>query len=363
MPPLRILHAVFSSQTAGSERYCIDLANGQAEHGHEVHVAGHLGSAMARELSDEVIFHGGGAPLWRAGPLQRLALSLGRRRFLRRTVAQLAPDVCHGHLSSACRTLGVLPTRARSVATLHVGYKPREHARLAGLICVNSTQANSLDGFAGRVRVIPNWLPRRSSPLSSVDLRAELGISRDNFVIGSIGRLHQNKGLDVLVRAFRSVAPAHATLVIAGEGPMRAELEALAGGDPRIHLLGYRDDTASCLAALDLYVAPSREESFGLAILEAMAAGLPVIATDVEGPGEYLRPLPATLIAPDSVEALERALAIACVADAKDRSPVRYDLSRFNREQRISEVTSFYAELPALRQTVPHLTLPNPIAA
>jgi glycosyltransferase involved in cell wall biosynthesis len=363
MPPLRILHAVFTSQLAGSERYCIDLANAQAELGHEVHVAGHVGSAMARELSDDVIFHGGGKPLWPAQPLRRLALSLGRRRFLQRTVAQLAPDVCHGHLSSACRTLGLLPTRMRSVATLHVGYKPREHARLAGLICVNSTQAHALDGFVGHVRVVPNWLPRRSPSAADADLRAELGLSRGAFVIGSIGRLHQNKGLDVLVRAFRSAAPAHAALLIAGDGPMRAELAALAGGDPRIHLLGYRDDTASCLAALDLYVAPSREESFGLAILEAMAAGLPVIATDVDGPGEYLRDHPATLIAPDSVEALAHALATAYAAGARSRSPIRYDLSRFNRTHRVEEVTAFYIGLPAVRRSLRPIQLPHPIAA
>lgn len=318
---------------------------------------------MALELSDDVIFHGGGEPLWPAQPLRRLALSLGRRRFLQRTVAHLAPDVCHGHLSSACRTLGLLPTRTRSVATLHVGYKPREHARLAGLICVNSTQARSLEGFAGHVRIIPNWLPRRSAPARGTDLRAELGLSRSAFVIGSIGRLHQNKGLDVLVRAFRSVASAHAALVIAGDGPMRDELAALAGGDARIHLLGFRDDVGSCLAAMDLYVAPSREESFGLAILEAMAAGLPVIASAVDGPGEYLRQHPATLVEPGSVAALARALAAASTLGARRRSPIRYDLSRFNRTQRVEEVTAFYTGLAAVRRPLRRLQLPNPIAA
>lgn len=363
MPPLRILHAVFSSQLAGSERYCIDLANGQAELGHEVHVAGHHGSGIAGELSPDVIFHGGGSALWHTRSLQRLALSLGRRFFLRQLVAQLTPDVCHGHLSSACRVFGSLLTRTRSVATLHVGYKPREHARLAGLICVNSAQTRALRGFAGKARAIPNWLPRRSPDARRINLRAQLGIPSDTFVIGSVGRLHRNKGMDLLVRAFRSVAPAHAALVIAGEGPMRAELEALARGDDRIHLLGYRDDIDTCLAAFDFYVAPSREESFGLAIIEAMAAGLPVIATDVDGPGEYLRQHPATLVAPDSVAALAPALAGACAAANRNRSPISYDLSRFDREQGVADVTRFYAELPAVGRTLRCVALSHPIAA
>ena len=188
MARLRILHAIFSSRIAGSERYCTDLANRQAAAGHEVHVAGIRSSPLADALAPTVRFHAF-SPFLRGWRFRRL---LARINF----------DICHGHLSAACKALGRVSTAQQTVATLHVGYKPHQHARLGGLICVNRTQATRLPGYHGLASTIPNWIPAMPPDPAGPGLRRELGLATDVFVVGAIGRLHPSKGMDILVTAF-----------------------------------------------------------------------------------------------------------------------------------------------------------------
>jgi len=337
---MRILHVLFSSRIAGSERYCLDLANRQAAAGHDVHVAGMRSSPLQHALSHKVRYH----------PINWFLRGL----FLRRLVTRLAPDICHGHLSAACKALKGVSADQHTVATLHVGYKAHQHAWLDGLICVNRAQAGRLAGYRGMARTIPNWLPLVPKRFSGQGIRQELGLGDNVFLVGAIGRLHASKGMDVLLAAFQSGAPADAALVILGEGPQRAELEKLRAGDPRIHLVGYRPDVYSSLQDLNLFVSPSREESFGLAIIEAMSTGLPIIATAAEGPGEYLLDQPVTLVAPGSTVELAARIAAAHRQFRTTGLPrIGYDLSLFDATARLDDIIDFYGQVITAEQWSP----------
>jgi len=110
--------------------------------------------------------------------------------------------------------------------------------------------------------------------------------------IGSVGRLEPVKGFDVLLAAVPAVLAAHpdAQFLIAGDGPERKHLADLRGTSPtcadHVHLLGFVEPIASFLGHLDVYCLPSRSEGFNITILEAMALGIPVVATDVGGTAE-----------------------------------------------------------------------------
>ena len=143
---------------------------------------------------------------------------------------------------------------------------------------------------AGRASVIPNgidlsgWqaLPGWKAA------RAELDLAPEAPVVGTIGRLHAQKGYEFLLAAAAKViaeAP-DATFLIAGYGPLRERLEACAaelGVSSSVRFLGYRKDVQRILSALDVFVLPSLWEGMSNAILEAMAAGKPVVATAVDG--------------------------------------------------------------------------------
>ena len=130
-------------------------------------------------------------------------------------------------------------------------------------------------------------------PDARARLRQGLGLPPDTPLIGSVCRLIAQKGLDNALDGFGQVAaefPA-ARYVIAGDGPLRGALEAQAarlGLAERVHFLGWRGDAAAIFAALDVLLAPSRWEGFGLVFLEAMALAVPVISTRVSAIPEVI---------------------------------------------------------------------------
>jgi glycosyltransferase involved in cell wall biosynthesis len=146
---------------------------------------------------------------------------------------------------------------------------------------------------------------------------------QDNvFVIGSVGRMDEAKNHATLVEAFlRLIAsphPAHQRLrlVIVGDGPARAECQAMlnrAGAAARAWLPGARTDIAQLLRAMDLFVQPSLAEGGSNAILEAMASGLPVVATAVGGTPELVHPgFTGILVPPLSPDMMAAAIADYC---------------------------------------------------
>lgn len=108
-------------------------------------------------------------------------------------------------------------------------------------------------------------------------------------LVVAMGRLHQNKGFDTLLKAMEQVHDCY--LWIAGEGPLRTELETLAtrlGVKPRLRFLGWRDDVAALYASGDIFVCPSRHEPLGNVVIEAWAAAKPVIACASQGPCQLI---------------------------------------------------------------------------
>jgi glycosyltransferase involved in cell wall biosynthesis len=132
-----------------------------------------------------------------------------------------------------------------------------------------------------------------SGPEPSAAARARLGLPASAIVIGSVGRLEPVKGHLHLLEAFIELAPRHPALylTILGEGPLRAALvdrAAAVGLADRVRLPGRRDDVPALLPALDAFVFPSLNEGMGRALVEAMAAGLPVVASRAGGIPEVL---------------------------------------------------------------------------
>jgi len=328
---LTIVHAVFSSRLAGGERHCVDLAQAQAAMGHRVHLVGPSSSAVRDAIGPTVQYHG-------------LTLPLARGLRLRSIARDVGADISHGHLGPACRAVAQV-TSGRRVGTLHVGYKAHQHARMDGVICVNKDQLGLLGQYRGDAQVIYNWAPQRDVD-DRGDLRAELGLLPHQLLVGSLGRLNKAKGMDLLIAAFRASAPRDAVLAILGEGEELATLQRLAGGDARIRLLGYRTDVNAALHAMDLFVSPSREEAFPLAILEAMRAGLPLIATATQGPLEMLANQPAQIVPIGDASALGDAIA-ASLSTLRQvprhlREPIPYDVSAFDRTAAVERVIAFY---------------------
>lgn len=121
-------------------------------------------------------------------------------------------------------------------------------------------------------------------PDARAQLRAQLGVGNDTLLVGSVCRLIEQKGLIYGIRGFSQIAERvpNAHYVLAGDGEMRSTLHAEVRGlglSERVHFLGWRRDSEVVFAALDVLLAPSLWEGFGLVFLESMAFGIPVIST------------------------------------------------------------------------------------
>lgn len=162
---------------------------------------------------------------------------------------------------------------------------------------------------AERVHYLPNFVDATPAPPAD---RAALGTPENAVVALALGRLHPNKGFDILLAALNQVPSLY--LWLAGEGELRAALEAEAsktGLGSRVRFLGWRQDVAALLAACDLVVCPSRHEPLGNVVLEAWAHRRPVIAAASAGPTGLIADQRTGLLVPvDDAAALAAALAL-----------------------------------------------------
>lgn len=286
----------------GNEKQVIRIAVGLRRRGHEVVVSCRGGGPVERELArlgvrTTGIRPGGDVDLWRALRFARwlrrervdaVLLTSWRRTWIAAWAARLAgvPRVVFrlGLTQSSGGRLG-------SALRWHA-LRSWYDALIANCQGVADFLAGTVPGLdARRIHVVLNGT--ELVPAEPARLREELGLGADVVLIGAVGTLEPRKGFDVLIEALALLGDegAHGILVGAGTDAERQALDRLAaaravGG--RVHLLGHRSDVSSILAALDVFALASRAEGMAVVMLEAMAAGLPVVATDVAGTRDAL---------------------------------------------------------------------------
>jgi glycosyltransferase involved in cell wall biosynthesis len=190
---------------------------------------------------------------------------------------------------------------------------------LAHSITVNADSLRSLVGarkkMTSRIVTIHNGIDVESVPSTSrSEARAALGLGEHEFALGCVGRLSVEKGQRDLMAAFEQLAAVQGTavLLLIGDGPDRRRLQTMASASrfaSQIRLLGARVDACALLTGLDLLVLPSRDEGMPNIVLEAMAAGLPVVATRVGGVPDIVQDgVTGILVRPQDDEGLASAI-------------------------------------------------------
>ncbi len=361
----RVLHIIQNLNYGGMERLLNDLVRHADAERFESHILVFQYLGRFAEGLEEF------AGLHRAAPLAWY--SMVWPDSLIRQIRAIAPDVVHMHsgvwykASLAARRAGV----PRLIYTEHGRQRPPtwEERIFDGLAArwtdvvaaVSEAVANQLSGTLVRepekLRVVLNGVDVarfRPAP-DSGKLRAEFGIPADAPILGSIGRLEQIKGYDVMVRAFAELLArweegAAPVLVVAGDGAERPRLEALArelGVEESVHLLGWRDDVHDLHSAFTLFTMASRSEGTSVSLLEAMSAGLCPVITDVGGNAAVLGPrLRGRLVPAEQAGALaaawREALTNAPGRDADGRAARERVKEAFGLEAMVSQYQQLY---------------------
>jgi glycosyltransferase involved in cell wall biosynthesis len=329
-----VLHVVLSLTPGGSERITLEICKRAPSSVRPAVCCLDDPGPWAPELS------------MRGIPVAALHRKPGFRPWIGYQIARVAADHdaqvihCHGYSSfvygriAACLRPGTRlifteqgrlsdkpPSRKRLIANSLLG-------RLPVRVCAVSGELREFmiaEGFpAGRIEVVHNAIDPGPAPTPHVrrQARTRLGLREDGWVVGTAARLDPVKNLTSLIDAFTTVCASQpqATLLIIGGGPEHDRLARAAGESgvaSQISFTGHREDARALLPALDTYVNCSTTEGTSLTILEAMAAAVPVVATNVGGTPELVTSETGMLIPPRDSVALANAL------EALAREPAR----------------------------------------
>jgi glycosyltransferase involved in cell wall biosynthesis len=353
----RVLLMAGASSPGGLHQHVATLTRGLRRLGLEVHVV-----LPPNEGADSLASQceAAGAAVSRVAV--RGKWDLAGALAVRRLVTRERPDVIHVHLSSPVEGLPAL-------LALRAGGAPRlvttEHAptwfplrrtyssiakRLVGrgvaaVIAVSQADARFLEQEFGvlkeRLYVVPNGVDLDGYDHDRRAARLTCGLPVDaGFLVGYLGALEPKKGIEDLLEAASASRINGLIVALAGEGSMAARLSQ--GAHPPCRLLGQLDDPKLFLASLDAFAFPSHQEALPLALLEAMAARLPVIATRVGGIPEAVEDGVSGLLVephrPDQLEAAlqriaeDRELALRLGAAARARVEREFSAQRMVRD-------------------------------
>jgi len=302
---------MLAKRFGGAERSFVDLCAELVARGHEVLAVCETRSAALPLLKRIADLQVKTVRVWGAWDC------LVRRTIARALRAHRAELVqCHlaraAHLGGQAARALQLPTLAKTHNYVDLKY----YRAIDLLVPTTDSQAQYLreGGIdATRIARIPNFSR----------LRVTAPVARDGngpLRILALGRCVEKKGFDVLLDALAMLSPHAIELTLAGDGPLRARLEASARVLPAsvsVRFPGWCDDVAPLFAASDLFVLPSRDEPFGIVVLEAMAAGVPIVATRTRGPLEILDSNTAFLVDIGDASALAQAIE-AVIRDRAD---------------------------------------------
>lgn len=361
---MKILHVDPERAFGGGERQVAGLIRHLARRGHENLLAADPSGPLAARVP---------AVDARLVPLSiRNDLDLVAALRLRRLIARESPHVVHFHTSRAHALSPWLRPYAplRGVVTRRMDYPPKRgpwtdllYNRSVAAVVAISAEVRARLIAAGvredRVSLVrsavepPGGLP---GPAGRAAARARHGIA-DEVAVGVVAALERRKGHDVLLRALASLGDHRPAIrcLACGDGSQRAALEQLArelGLADRVRFLGEQRQVADVLAALDVFVLPSRHEGLGVAVLEAMAMALPVVASAVGGlPEAVLHGTTGLLVPPEDPAALARAIGELATdrerAQAMGAAGRERVLAEFSMEHMAERYEALYERLSA----------------
>jgi glycosyltransferase involved in cell wall biosynthesis len=365
---MKILQLSSAKAFGGGERHLADLANSLTARGHEIHAALRPESRLLNELTGLSRENITTLPL-------RNALDAVSARKLARYVREQKIEIVHAHLARDYPLASYAARRnprTKLIVTRHVLFPlNRLHSitlsAVARVIAVSPAVMRELQGLvpSARIVIVPNGIDLQRfeqvrSPAQLNSFRKRWHIREEDLLIGTVGEITPLKGHEEFLQAAALILRRfpNAKFLIAGVDASRngnnlTALESLIAQlnlESSVHIVGWVEDLASFYGALDVFVSASYTESFGLAIAEAMASGVPVVATETEGAAEIIADGETGLLVPiKSVERMATAVIDLLVDKSKrDRlgeSGRERITTRFSLERMVTDTERIYEQV------------------
>lgn len=314
----------------------------------------HLAGAFQKEVDQKLlvrpnkareIFYKENSIPYKRAPFGNPLLDIKTRLNYKKLIRDFQPDIIMTWMSRAT----ILCPKAKGKNFLHVarlgGYYDLKYYKNCDYLVGNTPMiVNYLikQGWPKeRAYYIPNFaLENKKKPYT----RKALSLKTQEPIFLAVGRLHTNKGFDVLIKAMKNIPEGH--LFIAGEGPLRHELEVLSSSlnlKNRITFLGWREDIQELMVTANIFICPSRHEPLGNVVLEAWAGKTPVIASKSHGPSMLIKhDSSGFLFDIDNVDDLTKHMNLLIKDDKKSKDFVKEGLKTFEKYFSKKVVTKQY---------------------
>lgn len=370
--PLKILHLTTHLNIGGITTYIIEIASAFEKNGHSVAVLSSGGEMQERLAEKGVSVHP--FPIRTKNILSpRLFLALPK---IVKLVRRERFDLLHAHsrVTQALASFVSFFTKVPFVSTSHGFYKRHLGRRLFPswgkcVIAISPLVAEELEKMhkvhRSRVRIICNAIDipayrKRLLEKNPAELRRKLGIPENSFVIGCVSRLVRDKGQEYLIEAVARLRKKHsrAFLLMAGDGREKGRLESLIrkmGLANNALLLPSDPDATTLYSVMDVFAHPvATREGFGLAMLEAMVAKIPVVASDVWAINSILRNhVNGFLVPPKNPAEIETALCFILenpeIAGSVAQNAFETANRSYSMERMVAELETVYGEVVGAR--------------
>lgn len=281
--PLHILHCIYSMDVGGAETMLVDIANGQVAAGHRVTVL------VVNDIANESLL----AQFVPAVEIIRMRRKQGDKPLLMMArlnlfILRLRPDVIHAHHHKFCRL--VLARKNRLVLTVHCLDTEMIYASRSHMVAITDTVRDDVRNRVPRADITTIFNGLRTGDITR---RPDRGLPATLRIVQVGNLLYDVKGQDLLIEALgvlgrRGIKSVEVTFIGRGDSAPLVNLAERLGVADRVHFAGPQDRAYiyAHLSDFDAMCHPSRSEGFGLTVAEGMAAGLPLILTEHDGPWE-----------------------------------------------------------------------------
>lgn len=326
MKKLKIIHVILSKGFAGSEKYVVDLTSYQNKN-HLVYVIIlNKNKKLKNSLENK-------SKIYEVG-------SFLKKYNIKKIIKKIKPQIVHTHLGEAAK-LVQKSSEYKTVATMHMNYKNKDYRNSDAIIVSNNTQYKEIKKkYSGELFKSYLWVKLPKPEISKKKLIKSLNLPKKNFIFGSIGRFHPQKGFDVLIECFKEMNLDDCTLILIGNGHEKYKF--LETKNNNFKIIGHVKNVSNYFNLFDVGLFFSRWETFGYSLVEAMKFNLPIISSQHIGNKDWLNKFKIIKVNLNNKKQIKNSIKKLFKSRPMKK---KYDLKMFDYKKNCDAITSIYKKL------------------